>query len=83
MGKPEASITSTISFRLCGQFLAGPKTVFDQSLDRTNAAISGGSGISETECRDPIVAFKKSAFWRRLNRVMPYSARSIQTVADF
>src|ERR1700733_8455221 len=58
IGKPEASITFTITVRLGGQFSAAPRTVFDQSLERTRSTISGGSGMPAGEWRD-IVVFKK------------------------
>src|ERR1700728_204639 len=58
IGKPEASITFTISVRLGGQFSAAPSMVLDQSLERTRSAISGGSGMPAAEWRD-IVVFKK------------------------
>src|ERR1700677_4790916 len=60
MGKPEASMTWTISVRLGGQFSAAPSTVLDQSLERTRSAISGGSGKPAAEWRD-IVVFKKAS----------------------
>src|ERR1700733_2992558 len=75
MGKPDASITFTISVRLGGQFSAAPSTVFDQSLERTRSTISGGSGISAGEWRD-IVVFKKISApvrSRHLNRVLTVS----------
>jgi hypothetical protein len=60
MGNPEANMTFTISVKLGGQLADAPSMVFDQSFERTIAAISGGSGTSDVECRDATSVFKRA-----------------------
>jgi hypothetical protein len=47
IGKPEAKMTATLNFRLCGQVWAAPSGVVDQSILRIRRAISPG-GLPET-----------------------------------